>query len=550
MRKISLLLALLLLCAMPVMAMAAEVTSAETLATELGATASGNTVTLAVPVTLTETVTITSGTIILDLNGQNITAAVGVDPLFKLETGANLTVQGQGSITGEVDVFYVGVKDNTAGATPSAANGATLSIGADVDVVSNTSNCVYIVGASTLNTAGDLTSHSTEYAAIQGNGNSGNWGTTINVTGGTVTSDGTGYKGTAIYQPQSGQLNISGGTVTGPSGIEIRAGGLTMTGGTVTATAAFGDPAPDGSGGTSGGGVAVLVSQHTTNQEIEVDISAGTLNGEKALFITDVETVPAAPAEVDVAVSGGDFNGDVEVAKDSATGDVLASLSSDTQDGFVSGGSFDTAPDDALIEDSAMVATVNGETNVGKDSIEKAAENAGAGAEVVISKANNGDTLTLPEGTKVANVTGENGPSVTVNGELVVVAKPTPTDGELPDFNDVRAPQTEPTPNPNLNRGSSVPDVWYVCGNTFGSSKSATPSAVLIDGLPVSFTGDGRCFTVDCIQPGARNITVKWGTTSVTTNFRADASAVCASMPIPKTGDMPLLARLAAFLGF
>lgn len=97
---------------------------------------------------------------------------------------------------------------------------------------------------------------------------------------------------------------------------------------------------------------------------------------------------------------------------------------------------------------------------------------------------------------------------------------------------------------------SSGIDLWYIRGNSFGSSRSAAPTSVEIDGQPVSFVGDGREFTVSCLKPDSKWITAKWNSTSVTISFTPDASAYCSTVAIPKTGDMPLFAAIAAWLGF
>lgn len=89
---------------------------------------------------------------------------------------------------------------------------------------------------------------------------------------------------------------------------------------------------------------------------------------------------------------------------------------------------------------------------------------------------------------------------------------------------------------------SSGIDLWYNGGNSFGSSNSAVPTSVEIDNLPVPFTGNGREFTVGCISPNAKWVTVNWNSTSVTTRFTPDANAVCTGINIPKTGDVSVMA--------
>lgn len=93
--------------------------------------------------------------------------------------------------------------------------------------------------------------------------------------------------------------------------------------------------------------------------------------------------------------------------------------------------------------------------------------------------------------------------------------------------------------------------LWYEGGNTFGSSRAATPTSVEIDGEPVSFSGSGSRFTVRRLPRNARWITARWNSTSVTVSFTPDADAYIAEVAIPKTGDASiaaygLLALLAA----
>lgn len=105
-------------------------------------------------------------------------------------------------------------------------------------------------------------------------------------------------------------------------------------------------------------------------------------------------------------------------------------------------------------------------------------------------------------------------------------------------------PSADPSASPVPTGTGGGIDLKYIGGNGFSSSKPDVPTGVEIDGEPVSFTGDGRNFTVSCIKPDAKWVTVRWNSTSVTTNFTPDADAYCSSTNIPKTGD----ASLAAFV--
>ena len=107
----------------------------------------------------------------------------------------------------------------------------------------------------------------------------------------------------------------------------------------------------------------------------------------------------------------------------------------------------------------------------------------------------------------------------------------------------------EPVPPASKPSSGSGIKVKYEGGNSFSTSKSAVPTSVEIDGVEVPFTGNGKSFTVGCIDPNAEWVTVRWNSTSVTVNFKPDVNVVCAEVAIPKTGDMPVWAAVAAFFG-
>jgi len=106
------------------------------------------------------------------------------------------------------------------------------------------------------------------------------------------------------------------------------------------------------------------------------------------------------------------------------------------------------------------------------------------------------------------------------------------------------APANEPPvddPAPTAPAPKKGIDLWYNGGNSFGSSRSAVPTSVEIDGVEVPFTGNGSQFTVGCISPDAEWVTVRWNSTSVTVNFTPD-NVTCVEVAIPKTGDASVMA--------
>ena len=124
--------------------------------------------------------------------------------------------------------------------------------------------------------------------------------------------------GTAMYLPGSGETTITGGEIKGATGIEIRAGKLTVNERTtVTATGAYTEPVPNPNG-TTVGGVAIVVSQHTTERPIDVTVNGGTINatgadGKAFLEIDTVGKEDVTPSEgVVISIVGGTFNAPVE----------------------------------------------------------------------------------------------------------------------------------------------------------------------------------------------------------------------------------------------
>lgn len=157
---------------------------------------------------------------------------------------------------------------------------------------------------------------------IAGNGEQHN--TNITINGGTIIGGSCG-----IFHPQDGTLDISGGNITGATGIEMRAGELNVSGSPViTATGEYTSDS-NGSGNTSSG-VGIAVAQHTTKKPISVKIDGGTIKGEKSLAeMNPEENDKEDISKVTIDVRGGTFDGEVD-AEDVAK--------------FIHGGTYSTDP--------------------------------------------------------------------------------------------------------------------------------------------------------------------------------------------------------------
>lgn len=165
--------------------------------------------------------------------------------------------------------------------------------------------------------------------AVSGNGSpegslNATINSTINITGGNLTSTSTA----AIYQPQTGTLNISKGNITGKIGIVARQGDINITGGHITATgegtASVGDAEKDGK---------------------KVELPLGT-----AIIVDNTEDGYAGKANV--KVSGGDF-------KTSSTNPVM-SIGNDATDIQIEAGAKFNKKVDPMYLEEGLVQTSDG----------------------------------------------------------------------------------------------------------------------------------------------------------------------------------------------
>ena len=289
------------------------------------ALAEGGTIKLDTDITLSEKLDITKATV-LDLGGNTLS----MSNYFSVGEGATLTIS-NGTIK----------DDNANMAYTIFAKAGTINI--ESDAVIETQDCAILVSSTStaeINIKGKITGTSTVNAPFQTNGSNGTCNATINVLEGSVIES-TGC--VAMYIAAAKEVNIYGGTITGTTGVEIRAGKLNITGGTITATATTFKAEANPSGYTIDG-AAVAVSQHTTNVALEANISGGTFNGIYALYEEDTydET-----GEISLSVTDGTFNGLVysencsdaltEIAKEATT--TVESTVTLTNGGTLDGGS-------------------------------------------------------------------------------------------------------------------------------------------------------------------------------------------------------------------
>lgn len=172
-------------------------------------------------------VTITGKHVVLNLNGNKYTYTGTGSGAFWVYS----SISGTSSLTINDGVLSVNSDANSAICTRTGYNNTTITIGKDAEITGNT---ILIEGKNnTLNVYGTIDTTGTKNTPIMGNG-SNTVNSIINIyEGAGVKAD--SEKGiAAIYHPQDGTLNISGGTITGANGIYMKSGTLNVTGGNIT----------------------------------------------------------------------------------------------------------------------------------------------------------------------------------------------------------------------------------------------------------------------------------------------------------------------------
>lgn len=328
---------------------------------------SGNVCKLGSNIVLTNALEIATDATI-NLNGYSITpdTAFPTDSLIIVLHGGTLTVddsKGTGKIsTGTLDKdVFVGIKMTKAGGDDSKK--AVLNV-----------------------KAGTIEGYS---YGISGNGNPGRGNSVVNITGGTV--KGLSLTGAGIFNPQEGEVTITGGKISGATGIEMRSGTLMVTGGTIEATASF-SVNPNGNGTTTTG-VGIAVSQHTTAKVVQVGIVDGTVKGEKSVYQANVQNnSEESVKKIELAIIGGTFEGKVE---------------SENVEEFIAGGTYNTAIEEEYIYSKSKTENDNGSLVI-KTPWEIIVEAGANGTVTAPETAYEGEKVTLNikpnEGYKVASI--------------------------------------------------------------------------------------------------------------------------------------------------
>ena len=287
-----------------------------TLAEAVTAAKSGDTITLLGDVTLANTLTINEN-VTLDLGGFTITGDDGIGNVLHFSGGTstvkNGTVDGNGTATNAIRITGSAVVTVEATATAQAFCGIAVRNGTSAAAPATLHMYGKAIGQAEYPVSGKADKFYGSYG-IAGNGTAGHGNTLINIYASAEITAEAGNSGNAtddaaaaIYHPQDGILNIHGGTITGPEGLEIKAGTANIYGGYFRTNVINEQTAHPSSNGPSATGYAIaLVENDDYAQPAIVNIS-GTSAGRFFHRIAILDDDGATGNVGKINISGGEF---------------------------------------------------------------------------------------------------------------------------------------------------------------------------------------------------------------------------------------------------
>ena len=270
------------------------------LASAVAATTDGQTITLLKDTALTSSISIKKN-ITLDLGGKTLSRDGGM----LLDIYGNVTIQ-NGTVamtntTGSGADIWVNKT-----ATLTVEKSATISAPSNSFAIAYYEDCT----AAKVTLKGTLTG---DGSGITVNGNIKDKDSSNQNTSNTLILDGTtiNVKGHGVYQAGYATTTFTenASTITGSTGIEVRAGNLTVTNSTITGNGTFN--CKSNPSGTTTDGVGIAIAQHTTKLPIDVTISGGNISGTYAVYESDPENNGTEyTKDVKLSITGGYFTTD------------------------------------------------------------------------------------------------------------------------------------------------------------------------------------------------------------------------------------------------
>lgn len=260
----------------------------------------------------------------LNLDGNNINYTetnVSDGALFVVAAG-ELTITGEGNINVEVAEGNSGIIVGAGFGENEGSDGASVvfdgpTLNSDAYGISVFwDNCEINILSGNINSS---------LSAVAGNG-SGTHNSIINIKGGNLESE----NSVAIFHPQSGEINISGGYIEGLSGINMISGSLNISG----------EP-------------EIVAISGDTDDEISGTYNSGPIADGAAISIINRESTSSYPGNVSINIEGGTFKSESSPIKYYGIKDGILDSDNATslRDISISGGTFISNENAPVIKD-------------------------------------------------------------------------------------------------------------------------------------------------------------------------------------------------------
>lgn len=284
----------------------------------------GEAVQLRQDLVLTEAIAIDSSEALLDLNGHTIFGPTG-SPALSVTDGTKMTVT-NGVINAQaasMDVISIANSNVTLSNVTVTGDGDdaidVVDRGSAADSTVRLFNCnisvagcaVYVCGngadsaGSTRIIIEDCVLAS-QYVTVMSNGTNTNWGTDIQIYNSELTG-----KYAALYQPQGDSITtVVNSTLSGLTGIALKAGDLVITDSKIYGTGAASEPQYEASGFTDTGDALYIEDGYKIPMSVRISGSETVLESSNAMA---VRVFAEKSIYADVAITGGSFSSDVSV---------------------------------------------------------------------------------------------------------------------------------------------------------------------------------------------------------------------------------------------
>lgn len=284
----------------------------------------GEAVQLRQDLVLTEAIAIDSSEALLDLNGHTIFGPTG-SPALSVTDGTKLTVT-NGVINAQaasMDVISIANSNVTLSNVTVTGDGDdaidVVDRGSAADSTVRLFNCnisvagcaVYVCGngADSAGSTRIIIEDSilaSQYVTVMSNGTNTNWGTDIQIYNSELTG-----KYAALYQPQGDSITtVVNSTLSGLTGIALKAGDLVITDSKIYGTGAASEPQYEASGFTDTGDALYIEDGYKIPMSVRISGSETVLESSNAMA---VRVFAEKSIYADVAITGGSFSSDVSV---------------------------------------------------------------------------------------------------------------------------------------------------------------------------------------------------------------------------------------------